>query len=138
MHHLTLTNALSLLRSQKVAAMPWINDIPFKPEHSAHPDDFLKSPWPFRDFSSTMQPSQRTTPVSSEELRATQARLYVLLVQAQDRLRREQGRPRIIATELSLTDEQANGRPTSGNRSKTNGETNDLAASGDKEPSDEA
>jgi hypothetical protein len=43
----------------------------------------------------------RGTPGSNEELLATQARLYRLLVEATDRLQKERGLPRTRATEAA-------------------------------------
>ena len=43
----------------------------------------------------------RATSVSNEELLATQARLYRLLVEATDRIKREKGLPRTRAAEVA-------------------------------------
>lgn len=64
-----------------------------------------------------MQPTPRATPASNDELRVVQARLYRLLVEAQDRLARERGLTRF---------------PTAAEQSQTNRETDGFDTSSDK------
>jgi hypothetical protein len=62
-------------------------------------------------------PPPRPMPGSEEELTATQARLYKLLVEATDRLQRERGLPRTRAAEVARLNGHANGSDSSDEKS---------------------
>jgi hypothetical protein len=69
----------------------------------------------FDDLARTMHstPPRHTTIGSNEELIATQARLYRMLVEATDRIERERGLPRTRAAEVARLNGLANGSESS-------------------------
>ena len=109
--------------------MPWIT--PCRSEESAlSRDTTFESQRFYESHLPTMQPNPRGTPVSPEELRATQARLHRLLVEAQDRLARERGLTRTATAETPRTNGEAEGSAPSDDKPKTNGEPDSSDNSG--------
>lgn len=93
--------------------MPFIDD-PYRSEEPAFTYHNFDVQWSFDDLDPMMQPdTPRSEQVSPEELRATQARLHRLLVEAQDRLVRERGLSQPAATEQPKTNGETKGSDTS-------------------------
>lgn len=95
--------------------MPFIAD-ECRPEESDSHQKTFKPSWSSGDFYAKMEPKSNHSKISSEELRATQLRLYLLLIEAQDRLERERGLVRTFP-----------GRRPSDVRSKTDGGVDDSS-----------
>jgi hypothetical protein len=113
--------------------MPWINSAPCWSEEPADSHNTFEARLLARDLPPRkMQPNPRGTSGSQDELRATQARLYRLLVDAQERLRRERGLAPTMPAEPPRTNGEADGSGTSGDKPKTNGESDTSGSSGNQ------
>jgi hypothetical protein len=112
--------------------MPWIDTAICRFEEPTEPHDTFEAQLFVRNLPRKMQPNPRGTPGSQDELRATQARLYRLLVEAQDRLIRERGLAPTAPAEPPRTNGDADGSATSGDKPKTNGESDTSGSSGNQ------
>lgn len=78
--------------------MPFIADS-CTPEESGQSNETFEPLWSSGKSFTAMDSRPNPGKVSDEELRATQARLYLLLIEAQDRLERERGLVRTTLAE---------------------------------------
>lgn len=102
--------------------MPFVDDS-CGPEESGRPNKTFEPFWSSRKPSAAMNSRPNDIKVSDEELRATQTRLHLLLIEAQNQLLRERGLVRIIpirgsSNKASAEDGPADDSSTSDDKAK--------------------